>query len=271
MPNTSANDPFLPFYPKIEQMATSSLFDETIRLYGSRIGWSKAHSCPCSAPTGNPISGCQTCSGRGIYWSSPALEFTGNITYGHTAVSSDDPGECIDMNSGLFKKGEPTLTIPQNGNSNENSVWNNSGPLDAFSLLDTLERENSLGVVGVSNVIPYECSPQIIGVIVYNSDQSVSVVSPSDYSLVNGAIVLSGYPEGTRYTVEYSANPVFIAFRRGGGAGHSRPFGGSQFSALPRSFRLQRFDVWLRSRFAGDGPTTQAKITPVVSGGNRMW
>jgi hypothetical protein len=77
------------------------------------------------------------------------------------------------------------------------------------------------------------------------------VVTTNAYTVSGASVVLSGYPTGTNYNVEFLANPSWVAFRIAGAPGHVRPFAQTN---QPRRFRLQTLDLWTRQLQAGDIP-----------------
>ena len=263
---------FTPFIPDIYTLLPENMFNNWSSKVGLRIGWKKGHVCPCTAQTGQVNTGCKTCYGRGYYWDSPPVDFFGNITFGHTSVMPEEPGVSVDKKFGVEYTGTPTITIPHMGNLNENAVWNNCGELDAFILYDDTARFNTAFINGVTPaILPYEIGLNILGVFVYNTDQSVSILPSSSYTLSNATVSLIDQPLGLKFVIEYTASSIYLAFRKAGGRVHSRPFGGSVYSGMSKRFHVVGIDWWLRSRFAGDGPNIITPNPPVNTSGTNLF
>lgn len=250
-----------PFFPPIDPFVLpEDPFDNLLAAYGVRLMWRKSHVCPCIQ--GGPIPGsadpaCRQCQGRGIYWDAPSQPFMGLLTWRHMSPTPDEYGAMPHEVAGLIQHGEPSLTIPfTDGASGQ--IWNQASVYDAFVEPDALDRFTTVLNVSGITAVPYQQGLVIQpsgAVTTYNQPTS-SVVTVSGY-VVSGANVFlpSGYAPGTAYTVEFQANPVFVALRKAGALPMTRPFGGGVVN-LPRRFRVQTLDLWTRSRqFPGDaGP-----------------
>lgn len=247
--------------------------DGLINNYGLRLGWMRNHTCPCTMGAeypGSPDPGCNTCLGRGIYWEQP-VAFSGLMTYMHTSSAPDEPGFHTDPVVGQVSRAEPTLTIPALPGS---TIWQNASAFDAYIEYDATARFNTALVVGQNTALPYPFGVEILGVTAWNpatkTTYSVPIVdilteggfplltesgSPllrEPTYLVNGTTVtLPGFEDGIAYVVEYTAQPVFIAYRSAGGSPHTRPFGLGG-TLIPRRFHIQTLDIWFRSRETGD-------------------
>jgi hypothetical protein len=229
------------------QLMPAPLFNAMIRNSGIRISWMKGHVCPCTMSSdspGSPNPTCNTCHGRGRWWENPLPPFIGLLTCMHTSEAADEPGATMDPRIGQQLHAEPTITIP----SDALPMWSEATEFDAFLEVDSLTRYETALLVGGNTVLPYQQNLQVLSVTAYSvSGQVITPVSPSDYTVNNGQVTLSGYPEGTAYTVMYKASPVYIAWRRAGSMPHQRPFGAGT-DALPTRFRGMMLDLWLRAR-----------------------
>lgn len=243
--------------PPLSMLLPGSAFSKFTDGAGIRFGWMRAHTCPCtmsSGVQGAPDPRCKTCDGRGVYWDKPK-PFVGFLTYMHTAAAPDEPGSFRDTTLGMVQRSEPTLTIPFAGSEDESVVWNNASTFDAYVEYDAPARLSTTMLSGEQNAIPYQDGLRVTGVTIYDPIQFAAVPLPeTDYTVASGTVTLaSSYPEGTAYTVEYFALPVYVAYRIAGGMAHSRPFGRTQ-GEIPKRFRLVSLDIWTRARRAGDGP-----------------
>jgi hypothetical protein len=176
----------------------------------------------------------------------------------HTASAPDEPGSATSEFGGKSIYGEPTLTIPNNGDYGENKVWRFTSSFDAFVEYDAHTRFNSTLLVAdlpSSNVLPYQFGVEVIGVTAYDANANAVVpVPPGSWSLDNGVVTLSSaYPQGTAYTVEYFACPIYIAYRHAGGLPHTRPLAQGSAST-PKRFHVALLDQWLRARGGGEAP-----------------
>lgn len=241
--------PWLPNFGT--QLMPPALSNATIRNNGLRLQWLPSHACPCTYSTGIPGSpdpACNTCHGRGRYWDAPQPSgaFTGLITFMHTSEAADEPGITTDPTYGQIAHAEPTITVP----SDVHPVWDLASEFDAYIEQDAVNRWGSVLTVGGNCILPYQQNLQILSVTTYNSDTKTVMPLTSGSYVVSGAMVaLPSYPEGTPYTVEYTASPVWVAFRRAGGLAHDRPFGAGV--SLPKRFRGMLLDIWTRARNNG--------------------
>lgn len=239
---------FLPFSVAFPVDAVNQFITQD----GIRLGWMKAHTCPCAAQTeaaGTPDPTCQACFGRGVYWDKPPVAFTGLVTYMHTSSAPDEPGGGTSKTVGQTQRAEPTLTIP----SSAAAVWQSASVFDAYVEYDATARTNTALVVGQDNVIPYPAEFEVTGVTAFNPNtKQVSAVPSQNYTVGAGTVDIRGFPVGTAYTVEYNCSPIFVAYRMAGGMPHRRPFGlGAQ---VPLRFHITQLDLYTRQRFTGDGP-----------------
>lgn len=240
--------PFIP--PPTPWILPKEPFETFMGNNGLRILWLKSHTCPCSigGPTaGVADPGCNTCQGRGVYWDPPFGPWMGFITFMHMAPSPDEQGISANTQWGNIQHGEPTVTIP----ASAGVVWNDASIYDAFVEMDALTRLSANLVVGGRQAVPYQQGLSIAasGAVQVYDPVAQKAVSVTGYT-VSGATVLlpSSYGNGQGYTVEFYANPVYIAYRKAGGLPHARPFGQVQ---LPKRFRLQPLDLWTRANQAG--------------------
>lgn len=265
-PNTAPLDWPGPHVPDLPTQAMPEVvFDTQVVETGIRFGWLRAHSCPCTfafnGKYGNPNPGCLTCGGRGIYWD-PPLDFNGLLTYMHTSSAPDEPGATTNEWMGHMLEGMPTLTVPFNGTGCEAQVWRYGSSFDAFVEYDAVTRYNTVFVSGnapgAPQLLPYQWGVGIISVASYATGTNmISPVASGNWAYSAGAVTLDPtlYPTGTAYTVEYTASPVFVAFRPAGGVPHARPFAEGR-TRIPRRFHLQVADAWLRDRFSGELPNS---------------
>ena len=236
----------VPFFPAISPyVLPSQPMDQLLAAYGIDLNWQRSHLCPCvygGQIAGSPDPQCQTCHGLGWYWDSPSATFRGLITFMHLSPSPDEPGAIMSEKFGPIIRSEPTLTIP----STASGVYLEASMNDIFTEISATDRfEAQLQVSGVT-VLPYQQNltvPATGAVTVYDT-VTHQVDSVSGY-VVSGATVTlpSGYASGTPYVVSYTASKAYAAWRESGSMPHSRPFGGVM---LPRRFRLQQLDLWLR-------------------------
>lgn len=219
--------------------------DALLAAYGIDLNWQRSHLCPCTY--GGPIAGspdpaCQTCLGRGWYWDAPSATFRGLITFMHLSPSPDEPGAQMSDKFGVSLRAEPTLTIP----STASGIYSQASMNDVFVEVDAIDRFEVQLQVGGNTALPYEQQlnvPASGAVTIYDTATN-AVVQVSGY-VVSGAVVTlpSGYALGTPYIVSYTAAKAYVAWREAGAMPHSRPFGDIN---LPRRFRLQALDLWLR-------------------------
>lgn len=226
-------------------------FNKLIGQYGVRLQWMQSHQCPCmwgGDIPGSPVPGCNTCYGRGVYWDVPSLIFQGLLTQMKKTATPDEGGFTVDKNVGWEQNAHPVLSIPFVAGD----VWSNATDYDAFVELDAVTRYKSELTVGGITSVPYGQNLTIAAsgaVTIWNTQTKTAQFIP--YTVSGSTVTISGYPEGTSYTIEYTAAPVYIAFRKSGGMPHVRPFGAGVVN-LPRRFHLSMLDVWTRSRSSGD-------------------
>ena len=219
--------------------------DQLLSAYGIRLNWQQSHLCPCvygGQQAGTPDPSCLTCKGYGWYWDAPSAIFFGLITFAHLSPSPDEPGAIMDEKFGQIVRAEPTLTIPYTAGN----TWTNASINDIFTEIDTADRFNAQLQVGGIQTVPYQQGlniPASGAVTVY--DQTTHAIEVVSGYVVSGATVTlpSGYATGTSYIVQYTAQKAYAAWREAGSMVHPRPFGQEQ---LPRRFRLQQLDQWLR-------------------------
>lgn len=242
----------VPFFPNFgRQLMPPALSNAMLRNNGIRMQWLPSHACPCTYSTevvGSPDPACNTCHGRGRYWDQPqpSGNFLGGLSFMHTSEAADEPGVTTDPTYGQVMHAEPTITVP----SDIHPVWDLASEYDAFVEVDAVNRFGTVLTVGNSPVVPYQQGFTLLMVTTYDSDNKTIVPLASGSYVVSGAaVMLVGYPEGTPYTVEYNASPVWIAFRRAGGLAHNRPFGDGV--ALPKRYRGMLLDIWTRARNNG--------------------
>lgn len=249
------------FAPTIPDFSTIAMpewaFDSLANQYGIRLLWLKSSQCPCTQSTGtagaaNPS--CLQCNGRGIYYRQPGLLLNSAITFQHGPGSPDEPGVRTDSHLGLVQHAQPTLTIPKNGPNYENTVWQEAGLFDAYVELDAAQRMSATLRAGVQEILPYQQGVQVNSVTVFdNTTLTVKVLDKDAYQVRSGRVWLNApFTKGTAYTVEFTALPVYVAFRSAGGMAHARPFGLGN-SGLPKRFHLAALDLWTRATMQGDG------------------
>lgn len=243
------NVPFLP--PFTPYVLPAEPFEQMIGKYGARFTWMKGHDCPCvfgnQTQPGSPDPACRTCLGKGTYWDAPTEAFMALLTFIKASPSPDEPGSHMDEDVGLSQRADPTLTIPFTAGAS-GAIWRQASLYDAFVEVDSISRFYAGLQKGRVTSVPYNQGltvPATGAVTVYNTN--TNLVEPvSGYAVSGAAVTLpSTYPEKTSYTVEFYANPVYIAFRKAGGLPHVRPFGGGEVN-LPRRFRVQTLDLWTR-------------------------
>jgi hypothetical protein len=264
MSNQTANQwdytwpgPWVPDLPT--QAMPETVFDTQVQETGIRFGWLKAHSCPCTMAIGGkygtPNPACITCHGRGVYWDSP-VNINCLLTFMHTTAAPDEPGAMTSETLGHLLEGQPVITIPFGFTENEQQAWLYASSFDAFVEYDAVTRYNSVFVVGQQQSLPYQWGAKVLAVTAYaTGTNQIAPVASTNYTLVNGAVTLNSslYPTGTAYTVEYTASPVFVAYRPSGGIPHARPFAQGR-TRIPRRFHIMSADAWIRNRFGGESP-----------------
>jgi hypothetical protein len=166
--------------------------------------------------------------------------------------TSDQPGFYTDEKVGIVQQGEPILTIPFTADS-LGKVWAEAAVYDAWVEIDARSRHSANLQVGGITALPYQqnlsIEPQ--GAVTVYSPQTNQVSSISNYTVSGASVLLPPeYPVGTSYVVEFTASPVYIAYNHAGGGPHIRPLAGTQLQ-LPRRFKLQNLDLWLRARQPG--------------------
>ena len=249
---------FTPWVPSFNQAMPEGIFDAVIAANGIRLGWLRAHTCPCTYSGGTPGSpnpSCVTCRARGIYWDKPAVPFVGMLTFVTTQMSAPtEVASHIDPVVGAVQMASPTLSIPRNGNLNESTVWAGAGRFDAYVEMDGSYRTTATFVQqhGQTNFLPYDLGVVINSVTVWNPATSAVVpLAVGAWTLTNGSVSLVDYPDGTAFVVDYQTLPVYVA----DSPQHIRPFGqGSQ--NLPKRFQVKALDLWTRAQALGDGPMT---------------
>ncbi len=241
-------------------------FDAMISEVGQRVGWMRSHACPCTysqtdannrlSLMGSPQRACQTCYGIGFYWDTPGPTFRAYISFIHTSPTPDEPGVLMNDVFGAVQMSEPSITIPYlNPNlastdpAQPTTAWNNASVDDIFVAVDMLSRYTAMLQVGGVTNLPFQQNLQVApagAVTVWNPVTS-SVVPVLGYTVSGPTVTIANYPTGTTYMVEFQAAAIWVAWKRAGGLPHSRPFGGGT-DLLPRRFRLQALDPWLRQR-----------------------
>ncbi len=274
-----AYSPYMP--PMNPNVMPGNPFDQLINAYGIRVMWMKSHNCPCTYGgeiPGSPDMGCTQCHGRGTYWNEPLGPFQVFLTYSQMAGSRsiDDPGSRMDTTHGAIQQADPVLTIPAyipegllgssfvigssalgvSSGQSQSILFENASLYDAYVELDATMRFNCVLEVGGQVYLPYQYGAVVApsgAVTVYDqATRTVSVVPSSQYTFYNGAVLLSGYPQGTAYIVEYTAAPTYVSWKPAGSFPHVRPFGANTVS-LPKRFQLQMLDLWTRARTQGGG------------------
>lgn len=241
-------------------------FDALISEVGQRIGWMRSHACPCTygytlennrlATPGSAQRACKTCLGIGFYWDAPGPPFRAYMSFMHVAATPDEPGVIMNETFGPAQTGEPSITIPyRNPNlvtddpAQPTGAWTNASTDDIFVAIDMLTRYTAKLQVGGLTSLPFQQNLQVAPVgAVTVWDPTVSQAIPVLNYAVNGpTVTIANYPNGTSYMVEFQAAQLWVAWKRAGGLPHIRPFGGGTDN-LPRRFRLQTLDPWLRQR-----------------------
>ncbi len=239
-----------PQIPPINHSLPLSAMNNSISRFGVRLKWLMSSQCPCmygGAINGSPDHNCLSCFGRGIIWTDPGAIFTGLITY--EKFGSRSPGYQNDPQWGSLLSSDPNLTIPST--SDAISVWNNASIYDAYIEVDASVRLYSNLSVGGINVVPYQHSLNIAdtGAVSIWNTQTKTRELVNTYTVDGPTVTLSGYPDGTNYTVEFTASPVYVSINRMGGMPHVRPFGDGGAN-YPKRFKLKLLDLWLREATA---------------------
>lgn len=242
-----------PYFPSLPaQLMPERALDGVINNYGVSLGWMKNHVCACTygySIPGSPNPHCNTCFGRGYYWDEWTDTFPALITFMHSSTAPDEPGAILDPQFGVMQRGEPTLTIPFSATE----VYNNASLFDAYVEVDAVTRFNSVLVTGDNTILPYQQKLTVENVYQYDpTTQTTSVLASGSYVVSGAQVTIPNSPDGTAYTVEYTAAPVYIAWRHVGGLPHNRPFalGAGQ---IPKRFRIVALDAWTRANQNGTG------------------
>jgi hypothetical protein len=249
------------------QLMPGDAFDGLINATGIRLGWLKGAQCPCTYSGSTPGAAkpnCLTCLGRGVYWNKPLLICNSIVTFMHTSSAPDEPGFHMHDKMGPLRRTEPTITIPANGPNNETTVYNESGPYDAFVELDGAQRLSATLVSGTQEILPYQQGIILESVTTYDAvNNVVQPVASNQYTQYAAQVTLDPtiFPIGTPYVVEFTALPVWVAFRNAGGEAHNRPFGLTSSSGLPKRYHVVALDAWTRAVFNGETP----QGNPIVS------
>jgi hypothetical protein len=266
---------FIPSTSKV--LLPEDRFDSLIGEVGQRVSWMRSRACPCTyshtqqfnriAIQGSAQPSCQTCHGIGFYWDPPSPIMRLYISYMTMAATQDEPGVAMNSTIGMVQVADPSLTIPyQNpfippGDPGQpTNAWQNASTDDLFIAVDMTSRYTAMLQVGGQTSLPFQQNLSIA------SEGAVTIWDPvtflatpvADYQVDGPTVTISGYPDGTSYMVEFLAAAVYAVFKRAGGLPHVRPFGGGS-DRLPRRFRLQALDPWLRQR----GVQAQVVIPPI--------
>lgn len=273
------------FFPPMAVTMPARAFEALLQYKGTRLAWFQSHTCPCTAGGADAQGGyrspgtadptCQTCRGFGTYWDAPIGPFSGLLTYFASAPSPIEPGIRQDEKFGLHVDTEPVVTIPRASPLNIagapaaqqlESVWQNASLKDMFCEIDAVTRYSTLLYQGNQQILPFQQNLSVAAtgaVTVY--DPATHMKVPVEGYTVQGAEVIlpPGFPDGTGYAVEFSAAPLFVAFRPAGAFPHARPFGGSNDTELlPKRFHIQTLDYWTRLNISGT-----VTSFPAVGGG----
>lgn len=228
-------------------MSVASM-NQLLTKYGLRLQWMQSHGCPCvygSSTPGSPDPSCNSCNGKGVIWDQPSTVFTALLSYSHMIPSSHEPGMREVSDAGQIFFANPLMTIPYVPGTEE--VWENATLFDAFVVVDATMRFYSNLTVGQRTAVPYQQSltfPTSGAATVWNAQTKEREFAP--YTISGANVILSGYPDGTPFMVEYYASPTMVAFERSGGLPHVRPFGNGRIR-FPRRFHLKLLDLWTRA------------------------
>jgi len=236
-----------PYYPNFAMQAMPQRFtDGLMSRYGVRLGWMKSHQCPCtygSMIQGSPDPNCNTCHGRGFFWDNPCL-FTGLLTFiNGPSASPAEAGSHLDPTYGLIQHGEPVITIPYS----EQTVWQQASQMDAYVEIDASARFTTVLTQGETNILPYQQGLCVESVYIFDPVyKNTYPADPTQYLVSGAAVSLVGFPNGTAYSVEFLASPVYLAWHKGEGMPHTRPLAAGA-GQIPRRFKLTALDIWTRS------------------------
>lgn len=241
-------------------------FDALISEVGQRVGWMRSHACPCTysytvannllSTQGSAQRDCKTCLGVGFYWDAPGPPFRAYISFMHVAATPDEPGVIMNETFGMAQTADPSLTIPflnpnlaANDPAQPTNAWTNASTDDIFVAVDMVSRYTAMLQVGGLINLPFQQNLQVapMGAVTVWDPVTSSVVPVINYSVSGPTVTIANYPDGTSYMVEFQAAALYVAWKRAGGMAHIRPFGGGTDN-LPRRFRLQTLDPWMRQR-----------------------
>ena len=218
-------------------------FDSAISSVGVNLLWRKSHICPCAATTGSGNDSCLQCGGYGRYWdASPSQPFIGVISF----MLPDDPAARASNEVGAYANGMPVLSIPQGAGN----VWDDATTYDLFVLSDAIQRFTINLVNGQYNKVPYTYALSIpaTGAVMVFDTTTNTVSADNNYTVQTSSsgivtVTLTDQPQGTPFSIEYTAAQAYVAFLRGG-VPHARPEVAGY--RLPKRFQLQTFDIFLR-------------------------
>ena len=265
-----------PFVPGITPtLMPREPFERVINATGIRVTWAKSHTCPCVFAGGSingrlPLPGsadpmCKKCFGVGTYWDTPVGPFFVGLSFGHTAVSPDEPGNTTNEDYGAFISAQPTITIPYaDASGNLIQAWSYASENDMIVAIDSQTRFTAVLQQAGITAVPYQQNLVIAASgAVTTYDPVAHTVSPvSGYTVSGTTVALPAgvYPDGTNYMVEFYASPAYVLFRRAGGMAHDRQFGGGVVN-LPIRFRGNTLDWWTRERTGGAVPNSYPRDT----------
>jgi hypothetical protein len=279
--------PAFPYMPAAAAVIPREPFEAVISRLGWRVSWMRSHTCPCvfggagpqgHLPTpGSAVAGCLTCFGLGVYWDSPTVPFKAAVSFRHFGPTPDEPGVKKSELWGDILQADAVVTVPYQDpflnpldGSQPTTAWNEASENDAFVPVDMTARYTAVLQVDGIQTLPFQQNLKIApcGAVTTWNPATSGVTPVTAYQASGATVLVSGLAAGQNYMVEFSAAPVYVAFRNAGGIPHARPFGGGTVN-LPRAFRLQQLDLWTRARTqqptAPATQTTKGKAYPMIT------
>jgi hypothetical protein len=248
-------------YPPALYNFPNERFNIFLQQYGMLVFWLRGHLCACIdddtgfSPEGmavkvkgTPSPYCNTCGGRGLYWDPPQGPYT--VAFQHPPHTQ---GATMQDIIGIVEEGINEVIVP----TNATPMWAEVNTYDAVVVQGSDTRFHSTLTVGVQETLPYFWNVHVNpnGVTVYDSSTQTVVPVPSENITVNNdKVILTGYPKGTPYVVDYTAWPIYVVFGERGGI--------VQFAALlnnttyPRTVMVKLLDLWTRQSYGGLGPSS---------------
>jgi len=211
--------------------------DINLKFSGMDLLWRPAFACPCASwNNGQADPACQSCFGLGYGYEASQGPYRAVMGFSYPV----EAGMETNLEQGSIATGSPYLVV----GGDQDPFYTNLSAYDMVIEENSTTTYNVTLYVGQQETLPFSYGavvPATSAVRVY--DPTAHKALFATYTVSGDTVAVSGYPEGTGYTVKYTANQAYIAFKEGAYP-HARPFNASL--AMPRRFQLQRLDLWLR-------------------------